>query len=474
MAAPSQFASLYVGDLAPDVTEAMLYEIFNAVGPVGSIRVCRDSVNRRSLGYAYVNYHYVGDAERALDTLNYSQIKGRSCRLMWSQRDPSIRKSGAGNIYVTNLDENIDNKALFDTFSLFGNILSCKVACDKEGKSKGHGFVQFETEESQKDAIERVNGMKVGDKFVEVHEFKKREETEKAQQPKEKETKNLYIKSFPKEWDENKLKEVFGVFGELSAVALKSDWQGRPFAFVDFAELEAAKKCIEELHLKEMRSDEDKQSDEESGKEMPTDQDGHPLHLLYVGRFQSKAERWKQAGGKSAGKGKKAAGKGKTSGWGNPKGAPPAPFPGGYPGQMPFNMMPPSMMPLDTAKGGKPMLVPPQMMMAMMGKGAPTMGKGFPMNMRPPAQPRPPMNMQPPVGPQLTAAALSSAPPAMQKQLIGERLFKQISRHRPDLAGKLTGMMLEMSNAELLMLLESEQRLLIKIDQAMEVLQKQQ
>lgn len=83
---------------------------------------------------------------------------------MFSNRDPSIRKSGYANVFIKNLDISIDNKALHDTFSAFGFVLSSKVVVDYNGQSKGYGFVQFGNEESAQNATKKLNGILINDK----------------------------------------------------------------------------------------------------------------------------------------------------------------------------------------------------------------------------------------------------------------------------------------------------------------------
>jgi polyadenylate-binding protein len=70
----------------------------------------------------------------------------------------------------------------------------------------------------------------------------------------------------------------------------------------------------------------------------------------------------------------------------------------------------------------------------------------------------------------LTIKALAAAPEEMRKQMIGERLFPLIKLQEPLLAGKITGMLLEMDNGELIHLLESQQALNEKIVEALQVL----
>ncbi|KAM9344156.1 embryonic polyadenylate-binding protein-like [Pholidichthys leucotaenia] len=262
-------ATLYVGDLHPDVTEAVLYQKFSPAGPIMSIRVCRDVITRRSLGYAYINFQQPADAECALDTMNFDVIKGRAVRIMWSQRDPGLRKSGVGNIFIKNLDESIDNKALYDTFSAFGNILSCKVVCDENG-SKGYGFVHFETQEAAHHAIKTMNGMLLNDRKVFVGHFKSRKEREVEFGTKAMKFTNVYIKNFGEGYTDEKLKELFSAFGTTLSVRVMKDENGRSrgFGFVNYAHHEDAQKAVDEMNGKDI-----------SGK------------VLYVGRAQKRLER---------------------------------------------------------------------------------------------------------------------------------------------------------------------------------------
>ncbi|ODV96683.1 hypothetical protein PACTADRAFT_48507 [Pachysolen tannophilus NRRL Y-2460] len=263
-------ASLYVGELDPSVNESELFEVFSPIGQVSSIRVCRDAVTKRSLGYAYVNFQDVKDGERALEELNYTPIKGRPCRIMWSQRDPALRKNGAGNIFIKNLHPAIDNKTLHDTFSAFGNILSCKVATDELGNSKGFGFVHYETAEAAQAAIENVNGMLLNDREVYVGpHVSKRERESKFEDLKANFT-NIYVKNIDLEVSEETFKSLFEPYGNITSIYIEydSDGKSRGFGFVNFENHEDAQRAVEELNDKEV-----------NGKK------------IYVGRAQKKRER---------------------------------------------------------------------------------------------------------------------------------------------------------------------------------------
>jgi len=584
-------ASLYVGDLAPEVTEALLFEIFNAVGPVASVRVCRDAATRRSLGYAYVNFHRVEDAERALDTMNFKNIRNKACRIMWSHRDPSLRRSGLGNIFVKNLAKSIDNKRLYDTFSMFGNILSCKVSTNRGGDSLGYGFVHYESEEAAQTAISRVdgkviagekvnvsafksrkdrggnkfrftnvyvknlpvipkeqleeifgkygtvtssmisqtagtdkvfafvnfatpemaaaaveatNGMKIQDKELYVVRAQKKEEREKELRERfemlrvERQRKNagtnLYVKNLSDDMAEDKLREEFGTFGDITSVKIMSDATGKSkgFGFVCFGSSEEATKAVTEMNGKMV--------------------DNKPLYVALAQRKDQRRAQLEVQHAQHAQRTKMGAPVPQPQMF--PQGMQMAGPPSGpifYQGlpQQRGNFVYPAQQMMQ-ARQWNPNHQQQQQQVGMMGGGRPHPGQQFQLmqlNQRQGGQQQgqqqgqqgqqggqqgrgqqrgPQRGSQPNRGmpqkeavvatPQggraepLTIKALAAAPEEQKKQMIGERLFPLIKAQQPALAGKITGMLLEMDNGELLHLLESGEALSEKVGEALAVL----
>jgi len=82
-----------------------------------------------------VNFQQNCDAKTALATMNFDKMAEKPIRLMWSHRDPTLRRSGLGNIFIKNLEESIDTKSIYDTFTMFGPILSCKVSIRSSTRS---------------------------------------------------------------------------------------------------------------------------------------------------------------------------------------------------------------------------------------------------------------------------------------------------------------------------------------------------
>ena len=78
-----------------------------------------------------------------------------SCNLLWV--NPPQDRDRANHLFIKNLHPFLNNKDLYDAFSLFGNVLFCKVAVDGDCTSKGYGYVHYEEEAAAAEAMRKVS-----------------------------------------------------------------------------------------------------------------------------------------------------------------------------------------------------------------------------------------------------------------------------------------------------------------------------
>lgn len=166
----NQDATVYVGNLEDRVTDALLWELMLQAGPVVNVHLPKDRVTQLHQGYGFVEFMTEEDADYAIKIMNMVKLYGKPLRVN-KKAMGNVRQTDVGaNLFIGNLDPDVDEKILYDTFSAFGVILQTpKVARDPDtGNPKGYGFVSFDNFESSDAAIEAMNGQYLANKPITV------------------------------------------------------------------------------------------------------------------------------------------------------------------------------------------------------------------------------------------------------------------------------------------------------------------
>ncbi|RVW30158.1 31 kDa ribonucleoprotein, chloroplastic [Vitis vinifera] len=179
---------LFVGNLPFNVDSAGLAGLFEQAGNVEMVEVIYDKITGRSRGFGFVTMSTVEEVEAAAQQFNGYELEGRQLRVN-SGPPPARRENsnfrgentnfrgprGGANlnstnrIYVGNLSWGVDDLALETLFSEQGKVTEARVIYDREtGRSRGFGFVTYNSAEEVNRAIESLDGVDLNGRSIRV------------------------------------------------------------------------------------------------------------------------------------------------------------------------------------------------------------------------------------------------------------------------------------------------------------------
>ncbi|KAH7624390.1 hypothetical protein Ndes2526B_g00582 [Nannochloris sp. 'desiccata'] len=175
--------SLFVGDLAPDVTDMILQEYFRQFYPsVRSAKVITDAITGRSKGYGFVRFAMETERDRSHSEMNGHFLSNRPIRVslatarrnmpamggpggMMAMQAPHPSDFDPTNttLFIGGLSTAVSEDQLRALFGRFGDIIYVKIPA-----GKGCGFVQFVLRTSAERAMAAMNGSVLGNSAIRI------------------------------------------------------------------------------------------------------------------------------------------------------------------------------------------------------------------------------------------------------------------------------------------------------------------
>ena len=234
---------LYISDLPYNTNETDIKLFFKRYGDTVSLVKINPKYfenDTRTIN-AKVIFKDSKTANQARIEMNLRKLKGHAIRLMWEERDNSIRYNSTTNLFVKGIPFNVQPREVYEYFLKFGDISSAKLKDDIDGNHFGYGYVTYYQPESAENAIKNSNGKNIwGGGPVQVDYFKKKNERISTSGP---EVFKLYITNFPGDFTESNIIELTKEFGGILSCNIKTEKIGRRYALVCYETEEAANRA---------------------------------------------------------------------------------------------------------------------------------------------------------------------------------------------------------------------------------------
>lgn len=457
----SGVGNIFVKGLDIEIDSRTLHDTFEVFGPIASAKVALDD-DGNPLGYGYVQYETAEAASAAVERANGMLLKGRQLYVApYRGKADRLAAKGFTNLYVKHFPASVvDEETFKELFTGLGKITSVYLPTDDNKRLKGFGFINFSDAKEANNVLAAMDKKSVDGTSLYVAPAQKksfrnrilRDKFEQIKRDRQRscQGRNLYVKHISLDLEDKDLQAMFEKFGTITSSKIMVDEQGqsRGFGFVCFSSSEEASNAVKEMNGKTVEGQQmyvaEAQTKAARQAELskirmatlglggmganPYSQVNHPGMLppgtLWPGLYGPQGEEFGGRGAKArgaggrGGRGRMIGDRGRSQGRGGIQGRGGDAFPG--------SLNPPTMGP-STFPGGSYLY--------------PNMMPSFPQQS-----------------------------PSQQKVALGESLYPHVLRLQPKRAAKITGMLLEMPNADVQALLQNPASLEIKVEEAMTVL----
>ena len=242
---------LYISDLPPNTIETdlqLFLQKYKESIILINIIYHTNPLNQNQNLHAKVVFKDSESANKARIEMNLRKLKGHAIRLMWDEKDNSIRYNSSTNLFIKNIPFNIQPREVYEYFMKFGDISSCKLIEDVYGNHLGYGYITYYNPESSQNAIKNCDGKSIwNNQIIEVKYFKKKNERMSTLGP---QIAKIYLTNLPGNFNEKEIIKLCENFGEITSCQIGTETIGRVYAIVGFPKMESAEMAQRNLNRK--------------------------------------------------------------------------------------------------------------------------------------------------------------------------------------------------------------------------------